>query len=58
MIGHVSGGHLNPAVSLGAIVAGRISVFKGLVYMPAQVVGGELHLFDMHTLLGFIFTGI
>jgi len=40
MIGHVSGGHLNPAVSLGAIFAGRISVFQGLFYIPAQMVGG------------------
>jgi len=40
MIGHVSGGHLNPAVSLGAILANRISVFQGLFYIPAQMVGG------------------
>jgi len=39
MIGHVSGGHLNPAVSLGAIFAGRISVIQGLFYIPAQMVG-------------------
>jgi len=40
MVGHVSGGHLNPAVSLGAVFAGRISVFQGLFYIPAQMVGG------------------
>lgn len=40
MIGHVSGGHLNPAVSLGCIFAGRISVLQGLLYIPSQVVGG------------------
>jgi MIP family channel proteins len=40
MIGHISGGHLNPAVTLGCIFAGRISVFQGLFYIPAQMVGG------------------
>jgi len=40
MVGHVSGGHLNPAVTLGCIFAGRISVFQGLFYIPAQIVGG------------------
>jgi len=40
MIGHVSGGHLNPAVTLGMIFGGRISVLQGLLYIPAQLVGG------------------
>ena len=39
MIGHVSGGHLNPAVSVGCIVAGRIPVIQGLLYIVAQTVG-------------------
>lgn len=39
MIGHVSGGHLNPAVSVGAIFAGRISILQGLFYIPSQVIG-------------------
>jgi len=40
LVGHVSGGHLNPAVTLGCIFAGRVSIIQGLFYIPAQVVGG------------------
>ena len=39
MIGHVSGGHLNPAVSIGCIVGGRISILQGLMYVIAQLGG-------------------
>jgi len=38
--GHVSGGHLNPAVTLGTVIAGRISVLRGLLYVIGQVLGG------------------
>ncbi|XP_066931184.1 aquaporin AQPAe.a-like [Clytia hemisphaerica] len=37
--GHVSGGHLNPAVTFGMIIGGRISFLRGLFYTLAQVVG-------------------
>jgi len=40
MIGHVSGGHLNPAVTVGMIFGGKISVIQGLLYIVAQCVGG------------------
>lgn len=38
-IGHVSGCHLNPAVSLGLYCAGRFPASKLLPYMAAQVLG-------------------
>jgi len=39
-IGHISGCHLNPAVSVGLLVARRFS-FKDLpAYVAAQVLGG------------------
>jgi len=38
--GHVSGGHLNPAVSLGMVCAGRIPMIRGLLYIIAQCIGG------------------
>lgn len=40
--GHISGGHFNPAVSLGAAIAGRISFLDLLPYWFAQLVGGVL----------------
>ena len=39
-VGHVSGGHFNPAVTLGAAVAGRFAWKDVLPYIIAQVVGG------------------
>lgn len=40
--GHISGGHFNPAVTLGAAVAGRVPWSSVLPYWIAQVVGGAL----------------
>jgi len=37
--GHISGGHINPAVSLGCVVGGRISLIRGVVYIVAQCIG-------------------
>ena len=39
-IGHISGCHLNPAVSVGLVVGGRFPSSKLLPYIAAQVVGG------------------
>ncbi len=39
-IGHVSGAHLNPAVSTGALFAGRLSTKDYISYVVAQVFGG------------------
>ena len=39
-IGHISGCHLNPAVSIGLVVAGRFPAKDLLPYMVSQVVGG------------------
>ena len=38
--GRVSGGHFNPAVSVGAAISGRISWKEAGTYAGAQVVGG------------------
>ncbi len=41
-VGHISGGHFNPAVTLGAVVAGRLPARDLVPYWIAQVVGGLL----------------
>jgi aquaporin Z len=41
-VGHISGGHFNPAVSLGLAVGGRFAWSEMPFYWAAQVVGGIL----------------
>nr|BDI24354.1 aquaporin-2 [Peronia verruculata] len=39
MFGHVSGGHINPAVTIAMAVAMNISIIRALLYVIAQIVG-------------------
>ena len=39
-VGHISGGHFNPAVTLGLVVAGRFDPDKAVPYIITQVVAG------------------
>lgn len=39
-VGHISGAHFNPAITIGVAVAGRMSWKDVLPYIVAQVVGG------------------
>ena len=39
-IGHISGCHINPGVTSGLIVGGKIGVIKGLLYIAVQSFGG------------------
>lgn len=38
-VGHISGGHFNPAVTIGLLVGGRIDVRDVVPYIVTQVVG-------------------
>lgn len=40
--GHISGGHLNPAVSVGVFLRGGLSAVELVVYIVAQLIGGAL----------------
>ncbi|WP_426574967.1 aquaporin Z [Aquihabitans sp. McL0605] len=39
-VGHISGGHFNPAVTIGAMVSGRFDKKDAAPYIVAQVIGG------------------
>ena len=39
-VGHISGGHFNPAVTLGAVLAGRLPARDALPYWLTQLVAG------------------
>ncbi|CAH1402035.1 unnamed protein product [Nezara viridula] len=39
-LGHVSGAHLNPAVTCGALVVGKVTIIRAALYIVAQCLGG------------------
>lgn len=49
-VGHVSGGHFNPAVTIGLVFGGRFPAAKAPGYIIAQVVGGILGGFAIYTI--------
>lgn len=38
-IGHISGCHINPAISIGMVVAGRMKPSEAMIYIVAQILG-------------------
>lgn len=52
MIGGVSGAHVNPAVSFGMFVAGKLSLKQMVAYWVAQCTGAMIALMTMLTIAG------
>jgi aquaporin Z len=56
--GHVSGTHINPAVTLGVWMAGKMGAGRALSYMVFQIVGGVLGAVALRAVLGGTETGL
>ncbi|HUL86578.1 MAG TPA: aquaporin [Pseudolabrys sp.] len=56
--GNISGGHLNPAVTVGVLAAGAIRVGDALGYIVSQLVGGIAGVLLLRTVLGGAATGL
>jgi MIP family channel proteins len=56
--GPVSGGHMNPAVTVGVLTAGAIKPIEALGYIGSQLVGGIAGALLLRTLFGGIATGL
>ena len=50
-VGHISGGHFNPAVSVGLFMAGRFEGGKLVPYIVAQLMGGILAALALYAIL-------
>jgi aquaporin Z len=51
-LGHISGGHFNPAVTVGLVAGGRFSSAEAPYYIAAQVVGALAAAFVLASVLG------
>jgi aquaporin Z len=49
-IGHISGCHLNPAVTLGLVAGGRFKAADAVPYIVAQVIGGIAGAFTLYAI--------
>src|SRR5688500_12590160 len=49
--GHISGGHFNPAVTLGVVMRGRLKPLDAVPYMIAQVIGAAVAAIVVTTVL-------
>ena len=49
--GHISGGHFNPAVSIGLVVGGRFDSKDLVPYIISQVLGGVFAAFILYTIV-------
>ena len=56
--GSVSGGHMNPAVTVGVLAAGAMSAGEAIGYIASQLIGGVAGALLLKTVLGGAATGL
>jgi len=56
--GHLSGSHLNPAVTVAVWLAGKIAVGRAAGYIAVQLIGGVLGAMALRAALGGSATGL
>ena len=56
--GNISGGHMNPAVTVGVLAAGAIRVGDAFGYIASQLAGGVAGAALLRTVLGGVATGL
>ncbi len=56
--GPISGGHMNPAVTLGVLAAGAMGVGEAIGYITSQFIGGVAGAFLLSAVLGGAETGL
>jgi MIP family channel proteins len=56
--GSVSGGHMNPAVTIGVLAAGAMSAREAAGYIVAQIIGGVVGAMLLAAVLGGVATGL
>src|SRR5260370_11908701 len=50
-LGHISGGHFNPAISIGFWVTRRIGTMEAFTYWAAQIIGGIAAAFVLKAII-------
>ncbi|KAJ1361315.1 hypothetical protein KIN20_020532 [Parelaphostrongylus tenuis] len=53
VFGHISGGHVNPAVTIGIAAAGKLPPLDAVLYIIAQLLGGVLGSLMVRVLLSY-----
>lgn len=54
---NISGGHVNPAVTFGAFLGGNITLFRGILYWVAQLLGSVVACLLLRFATGGLATG-
>ena len=46
-LGHISGAHINPAVTIGFLITGKIEAKDALIYILSQLIGAMLAAYSL-----------